>query len=131
MQADLKIAATDIREDTAEQPPASPPDHRRPSIDLRSASLMVIALLAGLYTLRWAGAVIIPVLLAVMASYAASPVVERAISTSSPASPNFLAAELIEYSRLASWATCSSGSTFEKPTMSNRMTARCSVREIA
>ena len=77
MQADLKIAATGIREDTAEQPPASPPDHRRPSIDLRSASLMVIALLAGLYTLRWAGAVIIPVLLAVMASYALSPVVER------------------------------------------------------
>ena len=38
---------------------------------------MVIALLAGLYTLRWAGAVIIPVLLAVMASYALSPVVER------------------------------------------------------
>jgi predicted PurR-regulated permease PerM len=46
-------------------------------IDLRSASLALIALLAGLYAMRWAGAVIVPVLLALMSSYALSPLVDR------------------------------------------------------
>ena len=76
MQADLKIAATGIR-DAGAEPPAPSPRSDSPSIDLRSASLMLIASLAGLYTLHWAGAVIVPVLLAVMASYALSPAVDR------------------------------------------------------
>ncbi|HSV70152.1 MAG TPA: AI-2E family transporter [Methylibium sp.] len=46
-------------------------------IDVRSVSLALLALLAGVYALHWAGAVFIPVLLGVMASYALSPAVAR------------------------------------------------------
>jgi len=78
MQAELPIAAADIADDTPQQAAALPAaDRAQLPIDLRSASLALIALLAGLYALRWAGAVIIPVLLAVMISYALSPLVDR------------------------------------------------------
>ncbi len=46
-------------------------------VDVRSVSLAVIALLACVYTLQWASAVFIPLLLGVMLSYALSPAVER------------------------------------------------------
>jgi predicted PurR-regulated permease PerM len=46
-------------------------------VDVRSVSLAVLALLACIYTLQWASAVFIPLLLGVMLSYALSPVVER------------------------------------------------------
>lgn len=46
-------------------------------VDVRSVSLAVLALLACIYTLHWASAVFIPLLLGVMLSYALSPVVER------------------------------------------------------
>ena len=45
--------------------------------DARSASLGVIAVLAGVYMLKWAAAVFIPVLLGLMLSYALSPIVNR------------------------------------------------------
>ena len=48
------------------------------SIDVRSASLAVIAALATIYALHWAGAVVIPVLLGLMCSYALTPLVNRA-----------------------------------------------------
>ncbi|QTN23236.1 AI-2E family transporter [Rhizobacter sp. AJA081-3] len=46
-------------------------------VDVRSVSLAVIALLACVYTLHWASAVFIPLLLGVMLSYGLSPAVER------------------------------------------------------
>lgn len=76
MQAELPIAAAELADDNPKQA-TTPPDRAQLPIDLRSASLALIALLAGLYALRWAGAVIIPVLLAVMSSYALAPLVDR------------------------------------------------------
>ena len=46
-------------------------------VDVRNASLGVLAVLAGVYTLRWASPVFIPVLLGLMLSYALSPIVNR------------------------------------------------------
>ncbi len=46
-------------------------------VDIRSVSLVVIATLASLFALNWAKAVIIPVLLGLMASYALTPIVDR------------------------------------------------------
>jgi len=66
----------------------SPPDPETPAdepthtllqgpVDVRSASLAVLALLASVYVLHWAGAVFIPLLLALLFSYALSPAVDR------------------------------------------------------
>jgi predicted PurR-regulated permease PerM len=44
-------------------------------VDVRSTSLAVLAVFAGVYMLRWASAVFIPVLLGLMLSYALSPIV--------------------------------------------------------
>lgn len=46
-------------------------------VDVRSASLAVLAVLASLVVLRWASAVFIPVALGLMLSYALSPAVDR------------------------------------------------------
>jgi len=46
-------------------------------IDVRSASLGVLAVLACVFTLKWASAVFIPLLLGLMISYALSPIVNR------------------------------------------------------
>jgi predicted PurR-regulated permease PerM len=51
--------------------------HLQKSIDVRSASLALIALLASVYALQWASAVFIPLLMGVMFSYALSPLVDR------------------------------------------------------
>jgi predicted PurR-regulated permease PerM len=42
-------------------------------VDVRSASMAVVALLLGVYTLHWAAAVVIPLLLGLIFSYALSP----------------------------------------------------------
>ena len=44
-------------------------------VDIRSMSLMVLAILASLFVLHWAKAVLIPVMLGVLFSYALSPIV--------------------------------------------------------
>jgi predicted PurR-regulated permease PerM len=44
-------------------------------VGLRSAALMVLVLLAALFALRWASAVVVPVLLGLTLSYALTPVV--------------------------------------------------------
>jgi predicted PurR-regulated permease PerM len=49
----------------------------RMPVDVRSASLGVLAVLASVYTLRWASAVFIPVVLGLIVSYALSPIVNR------------------------------------------------------
>ena len=46
-------------------------------VNVRSASLGVLAVAAGVYILKWAGAVFIPVLLGLMLSYTLSPIVNR------------------------------------------------------
>jgi len=46
-------------------------------VDVRSVSLAVVAVLASVFALHWAQAVIVPVLLGVMFSYALAPVVDR------------------------------------------------------
>jgi predicted PurR-regulated permease PerM len=45
-------------------------------VDVRSASMAVVALLLGLYTLHWAAAVVIPLLLGLIFSYALSPAID-------------------------------------------------------
>ncbi|MDB5817488.1 MAG: family transporter, partial [Rhizobacter sp.] len=49
--------------------------HLHMPVDVRSASLVVIAVLASLFALHWAAAVFIPVLMGILFSYALSPVV--------------------------------------------------------
>ena len=58
---------------------AQPPDllHLPMPVDVRSASLALIALAASLHTLHWASAVFIPLLLGLLASYALTPLVDR------------------------------------------------------
>lgn len=46
-------------------------------VQIRSLALVVLALLAVIYTLRWASAVIVPVLLGVTLSHALTPLVDR------------------------------------------------------
>lgn len=53
-------------------------------ISTRSASLAVIAALACLYALHWAAAVVVPLLLGLMGSYALEPVVRRLVQVGLP-----------------------------------------------
>ncbi len=46
-----------------------------PKVDVRSLSLVILATLAGIFMLRWASAVFIPVLVGLLLNYALSPVV--------------------------------------------------------
>ena len=46
-------------------------------VDVRNLALAVIAVLLSLYMLHWAKAVVVPVLLGVMFSYALSPAIDR------------------------------------------------------
>ncbi len=65
-------------EPAADSAPAEPVRvHLHMPINVRSVSLAVIAFLASVYTLHWASAVFIPLLLGLMSSYALSPVVDR------------------------------------------------------
>ena len=64
----------------AEQAPAEEPAkglQLHVPIDVRNASIALLALLASIYTLHWARAVFIPLLLAVIFSYALSPAVDK------------------------------------------------------
>ncbi len=64
--------------DTADRDTApAEPAHLHTPIDVRGLALVVIALVACAYALRWASAVFIPVLLGLMASYALSPAVDH------------------------------------------------------
>ncbi len=46
-------------------------------VDVRSLSLVVLAVLASVFALQWAKAIVVPILLGVMFSYALAPVVDR------------------------------------------------------
>ncbi len=72
----------DHQADTDEPPVTSfPVDpqriHIQMPVDVRNMSLAVLAIIGIIYTLSWAKAVIIPVLLGVIFSYALSPAVDR------------------------------------------------------
>jgi predicted PurR-regulated permease PerM len=73
------------RKDSADAEGAAPqrdPDepgrlHLHMPVDVRNIALVVIAVLASAFALQWAKAVVIPILLGVMFSYALTPVVDR------------------------------------------------------
>ena len=65
-QADLLVPAPT---------PAAPSTHLQMPINIRSLSLVIIAVLCGLFVLHWARAVFIPFMLGLMFSYALSPIV--------------------------------------------------------
>jgi predicted PurR-regulated permease PerM len=69
-------ASIDAQDDSQTRPDGVRPQPQ-PSIDVRSASLAVLAVLATIYALHWAAAVVIPVLLGLMCSYALTPLVNR------------------------------------------------------
>ena len=69
-------ASIDAQDDSQTRPDGVRPQPQ-PSIDVRSASLAVLAVLATIYALHWAAAVVIPVLLGMMCSYALTPLVNR------------------------------------------------------
>jgi len=46
-------------------------------VDVRSAALVFLAVLAGIFTLRWAAAVFIPLMLSLLLTYALAPAVDR------------------------------------------------------
>ena len=45
-------------------------------VDVRSLALIVLTVLASIYALHWAQAILVPILLGVMFSYALTPVVD-------------------------------------------------------
>jgi predicted PurR-regulated permease PerM len=53
-------------------------------IDVRSASMIVVATLLSLYALRWAAEIVIPVLMGLLFSYALSPLVDRLVRAGVP-----------------------------------------------
>jgi predicted PurR-regulated permease PerM len=53
-------------------------------IDVRSTSMIVIASLLGLYALRWAAPIVIPVLMGLLFSYALTPLVDRIVRLGLP-----------------------------------------------
>ena len=74
----MQVESSTAVEPSHDADPAEPVlVHLYMPIDVRSVSLVVIALLASVYALRGASAVFIPVLLGVMSSYALSPAVDR------------------------------------------------------
>ncbi len=85
--ADRNEAATHAALDSAARPEpallAPAPDHAHvllhAPVDVRSVSLAVLAVLASLYVLHWAGAVFIPLLLGLMFSYALTPLVNHLV----------------------------------------------------
>ena len=51
--------------------------HLHMPVDVRNLALVVIAVILSLYALQWAKAVVIPLLLGVIFSYALSPAIDR------------------------------------------------------
>ena len=74
-----------LREAAAPQPEAKPEAKPEPEpdrvllhmpVDVRSAALVVLAVLASVFALRWAAAVFIPLMMSLLLSYALSPLVD-------------------------------------------------------
>ena len=74
----VSLQPVPVADSEAELPAAAPAAWVLPArIDIRSASLAVIALFVGVFALQWAAAVFIPLLLGVLLSYALTPMVDR------------------------------------------------------
>ena len=58
----------------------------RTPVDVRSAAMIVVASLLSLYALRWAAGIVIPVLMALLFSYALAPLVDRLVRMGLPRS---------------------------------------------
>jgi AI-2E family transporter len=71
--ASAPVAAEVAEEVTPEPEPARMLLHM--PVDIRSMSLVVLAILASLFVLHWAKAVFVPVMLGILFSYALSPIV--------------------------------------------------------
>ena len=56
----------------------------RTPVDVRNASMIVIASLLSLYALRWASEIVIPVLMGLLFSYALTPLVDRLVRAGIP-----------------------------------------------
>ena len=56
----------------------------RTPIDVRNASMFLVASLLSLYALRWAAEIVIPVLMGLLFSYALTPVVDRLVRSGVP-----------------------------------------------
>ena len=72
--------------DASDLPPPAPPDEvlvqpdttsAAGPVDVRSVALIVLAVMAGIFMLHWAQAVLVPLLLSLTLSYALSPLVNR------------------------------------------------------
>ena len=69
--------------------PGEPPHEKervllRTPIDVRNASMVVVASLLSLYALRWAAEIVIPVLMGLLFSYALTPLVDRLVRLGVP-----------------------------------------------
>lgn len=70
----IKLTPRDVAANARSGPQPPPPRLRTP-VDVYSMSLVVLATLAVIFALQWAQAVLIPLMLGVMISYALSPLV--------------------------------------------------------
>jgi predicted PurR-regulated permease PerM len=75
-------------------------------VDVRNASMIVIASLLCLYALRWAAEIVIPVLMGLLFSYALTPVVNRLVRAGVPRSLGAAAVMIALVGGLA-WGTWS------------------------
>lgn len=76
MQSDPQAEAESFATVAATEP-LQEPTQLPMAVNLRSASLVVIAVLISIYVLQWASAVFIPLLLGVVMTYALSPAVDQ------------------------------------------------------
>lgn len=65
--------------DAATEAPAPEPERvlLHMPVDVRSAALVFLSVLAGVFTLRWAAAVFIPLMLSLLITYALAPLVDK------------------------------------------------------
>lgn len=71
MNDEAKLPTEPAPEQTSDTPQLHMP------IDVRSASLVVLAVLASVFALRWAAAVFIPLMVSLMLTYALAPLVDQ------------------------------------------------------
>jgi predicted PurR-regulated permease PerM len=71
-----KATAEDVVPATAPDPDEPPRVLLHMPVDVRSLSLIVLTVLAAIFALQWAKAILVPILLGVMFSYALTPVVD-------------------------------------------------------
>ena len=74
---ELDVERTDAADETMAQEKERVLLHM--PVDVRNASMIVIASLLGLYALRWAEEIVIPVLMGLLFSYALTPLVDRLV----------------------------------------------------